>query len=367
MTDTTHVAAHRLERPRDAAFKGVSAALARYTATDVVLWRVLFVVLIFFGGLGVVLYLVGMVAIPREGEERSIADRLVHGPDRHLPRGQLVLVVVLVIALLVLLGHRDGLVAVLVLGALAFVWWRGRDEPRPVPYGGAAAAPVGSGPAPPTADAAVPGPGVGVPAWMPPDRQPRPRSPLGGLTASLAAVVAGVLLLVGASGAASVPAEVVLAAALLTVGLGLVAGAFLGRSPGLVGLALLLGLVLAGVAGARPAIDAGIGDRTWRPVTSGSYRLGVGDATLDLRDVSLPATGTLDVDARVDVGHLLVLVPDGLRVSLDARAQLGDVQVLGEDHSGRRVHQHVDLGPAGAPQLRLALSVRTGQVEVRRG
>ncbi|MCW2598987.1 MAG: PspC domain protein [Frankiales bacterium] len=362
MTETTQsfATSPRLERPRDAAIKGVCAALARTTGTDLVLWRVLFVVLTFFGGLGIVLYLAGIVAIPEEGQEHSIADRLFHGPDRHLSRGQLVLVVLLVATAAGLVKDTDGILTVAVLGGLALLWWRGRsDHPRP------AAAPAAEGVAttPPTASPTS-APSVTVP-WTPPPS--RPRSPLVGITASLALLVAGALLLLGASGQASIPAEVVLAAALGVVGVGLVAGSFLGRSPGLVALAILLGLGLAGTAAVRPVVDAGVGDRSWRPVAASSYRLGVGEATLDLRDLPPRETGTIDIDARVDVGHLLVLVPDGLRVSLDATARLGDVKVLGSDTNGQHVDKHADLGPPGTPQVRLNLSVRTGLVEVRRG
>jgi phage shock protein PspC (stress-responsive transcriptional regulator) len=353
MTQTTQAtySSPRLERPREAPFRGVCAAVARTTGTDPVLWRVLIVVLVFFGGLGILLYLAGLVAIPREGEERSVAERLLHGPDRHLSGGQVAVVVLLVLALAGFVSDTDGLLVVAVVAVLGLMWWRGRTETSPV--AAPAAAPVGYGEQPP------------APAtWTPPP--PRPRSPLGGVTVSLAAVVVGVLLLVGVSGP-SVPAEVVLAAGLGVVGLGLVVGAFLGRSVGLVLLAGALGLALAGTVAARPVIDAGVGDRTWRPTGSADYRLGVGDATLDLRDVPLRESGTIGIDARVDVGHLLVLVPAGARVSLDARAQLGDLLVLGDDTNGRKVARHVELGPEGAPQLRVDASVRTGQVEVRRG
>src|SRR4051794_14659869 len=86
----------RLERPRDSAFRGVCSAVARATGTDPLLWRVLVVVLTLFNGLGLLLYLAGVLAIPREDQERSVAERLIHGPDRHLEGRQILLVVVTV-------------------------------------------------------------------------------------------------------------------------------------------------------------------------------------------------------------------------------------------------------------------------------
>lgn len=343
----------RLERPRDAPFRGVCAAIARSTGTDPVLWRVLVVVTALFGGAGIALYLAGIIAIRREGEQSSLGERLLNGPDRRFSKREVLLLVLGAVVVVGLINDTDGIIVLTVAAVLGLMWWRGRN-PQPAVPGTATDALTYAGPVAPPA-----------PAWTPPP--PRPRSPLGGVTASLAAVVAGVLLLIGATGDVSIPAEVVLASALGVVGVGLVVGSFLGRSFGLVLLAVLLGLGLAGTAAVRPALDAGVGDRSWHPTGPADYRLGVGDATLDLRDVTVRESGTVAIDARVDVGHLLVLVPEGVRISLDARAQLGDLDVLGVDTNGRHAHKHADLGPAGSPQLRLDLSVRTGQVEVRRG
>lgn len=353
-------ASPRLERPRDSAILGVCTAMARTTGTDVVLWRVLVVVLVFFGGLGFLLYLAGIALIPVEGEQYSLGERLVRGPDRSLSGWQVVLVVLLMLALFGLLADNDGLIAAVVIGGLGVLWWR--------------TSVAGTRSSPPPAHVSLlkeptREPGTRLQGQSLPYAPPKPRakkSPLGGVTLSLATLVAGVLLLIGASGEASVPAEVVLAGALATVGLGLVVGSFLGRAPGLVLVALLLSLALGATVGVRPAIDAGIGDRTWTPVASEAFRLGIGDATLDLR--SLPSSGDLTtITARVDVGHLLVLLPEGRRVSLHATAGIGNVQLLGVDYDGRRIDERLDVGPPGGAVLDLDLSVRTGMVEVRRG
>ena len=347
-------ASPRLERPTDSAFRGVCTALARTTGTDVVLWRVLFVVLAFFNGLGAVLYLAGIVTIPRQGQPRSLAERLLQGPDRHLEREEVVVLVVLGLATASLVGHGDSLFAAAVIAGLGVPWSTARGQRRPhrprVP-----GRPSGSLAAPLRTTA----PSYAVLAAFSARRCRRSRR--------AAVVVTGVLVLLGATGTDGITVEVVLSSALAVVGLGLVAGAWWGRSRGLIVLALLLGLGLAGTVAVRPALEAGVGERTWRPTAAGSYRLGVGEATLDLRDLPVRESGPTAVKARVDVGHLVVIVPDGLRVSLDAKAQLGDLLVLGGDTNGRDVNKHADLGGEGAPQVRLDLSVRTGQVEVRRG
>ncbi len=368
MTETTYVSP-RLERPRESALAGVCTALARTTGTEPVLWRVLAVVLTLFGGIGVVLYLVGVVAIPKEGEQSSLAERLLHGPDRHLSRNQVLLVAVVVLAVAGVFKDTNGVLTVVVLAVLGVLWWRGRTEHAPRPAVASAQGDPGVITAERTQGAVTDATSQlpDLPTWEPlPPRPERPRSPLTALTASTAVLVAGALLLIGATGGGSVPAEVVLAGALATVGLGLVAGSFFGRSPGLVGLAVLLSLALGATAGVRPAIDAGVGDRTWLATSSAHYRLGIGQGTLDLS--TLPTTdGPADITARVDVGHLLVLVPEGLRVSVDARSGIGTVQLFGTDYDGRGIDRHAAFGPPGARQAILHLSVRTGMVEVRRG
>jgi hypothetical protein len=198
--------------------------------------------------------------------------------------------------------------------------------------------------------------------WTPPP--PRQRSLLTPLTLSVASLVVGVLLLVAAAGSASVPTEVVLAAALGTVGLGLVVSALWGRARGLVPVALLLALALGGTGAARPAIDHGVGDRSWTAHASDTFRLGIGDATLTL--VAPPAGSDVqEVAAKVTIGHLKVVVPEGVRVVVDARVQTGDIQGPGVDESGRTVHRTFVLGPESAPEIHVDARVGTGMVEVR--
>ena len=64
----------RLERLRDdRAVAGVASGLARYFGIDVAWIRIGFVVLALFGGTGILLYLIGWLAIPEEGTRDSIA------------------------------------------------------------------------------------------------------------------------------------------------------------------------------------------------------------------------------------------------------------------------------------------------------
>ena len=108
-----------------------------------------------------------------------------------------------------------------------------------------------------------------------------------------------------------------LGTALLVVGAGLVAGAFSnGRTArgGLITVGVLLSLALI-AASSESWPEGGVGDRTFRPTSSGDvfpvYRGGAGDLTLDLSDVSV---ASLDQPIRTQVDHGLgdvtVIVPD---------------------------------------------------------
>ena len=74
-----------LRRPvQDRVAAGVAAGLARYLSVDVMIVRIAFVVLTVFSGAGIPLYLAGLLLIPEEGSEQSIAGRSSSpcGPDR---------------------------------------------------------------------------------------------------------------------------------------------------------------------------------------------------------------------------------------------------------------------------------------------
>src|SRR3954466_16396505 len=87
MTETTTApgpagATHPLYRdPDDDMLAGVCAALARYTDTDPVIWRIATVVPAIFGGAGIALYVRGWVLIPKLGEEQSLAESWLRRRD----------------------------------------------------------------------------------------------------------------------------------------------------------------------------------------------------------------------------------------------------------------------------------------------
>src|SRR5205823_2517714 len=86
------------------------------------------------------------------------------------------------------------------------------------------------------------------------------------------------------------------------------------------------------------SLGDGVGDRVYAPSIAASiapsYRLGVGSLRIDLSSIQ-PAAKELHVTAKVGVGELRVVVPDGVPVQVDAHAKLGAVHVLRLTDSGR--------------------------------
>ncbi|MFP5219330.1 MAG: PspC domain-containing protein [Actinomycetes bacterium] len=368
-----------LVRPaHDRVFRGVCAAIGRATGTDPVLWRVLVVVLAFFGGTGLVLYLAGWLLIPEEGQAESEAQRLARG--RGISTGGAVALVVVALAVvLAVLDDGRGVVPLLVLGVLAYLVLRrggGRvatSPDQPTPATGAAAWDA------PPAWTQPPAEGAGAPPWgppptaygapPPPPAPPRPRSNLGALTISAVALVVGALLLARSLGADGVDAPLVLAVALLVTGAGLLVGTRWGRARGLIVLAVVLGLALSATDNVDQRFGTASGDRTWTVDGTSRHTLGAGTATLDLR----PLAGTerqVTVEARVGVGELVVLVPEDLRVAMDADVGFGELRTPDGDggartQTGPGLDRETALGETGRRNVTLDVEVGVGELEVR--
>jgi phage shock protein PspC (stress-responsive transcriptional regulator) len=56
---------------------GVAGGLARYFGVDTMIVRIAFVVATVFGGAGIPLYLAGLLLIPEDGSDQSIAGSLI--------------------------------------------------------------------------------------------------------------------------------------------------------------------------------------------------------------------------------------------------------------------------------------------------
>jgi hypothetical protein len=216
---------------------------------------------------------------------------------------------------------------------------------------------------------AQPAPGHVSATPVAPRRRRRSRRPLVLAAVGTLLAGAGVLGILDASGTY----DAALAAGLVVVGGTLGLGALVGRR---VGRLLPFGILLvtAGtVAAVSPVgLSAGIGERDERPRSTAqlerSYEHGIGDMTVDLRDVALPP-GTTKVDVELGIGNLLVRVPEEAALEIEARAVGGQVTVLGDTDDGSDVEQQavVPGSTTDAPVLELAADVGFGHLDVRRG
>ena len=391
---------HELRRSRtDRKVFGVAGGLGRHVGVDPLIIRILFVVLAIFGGSGILLYALGWLLIPDDGEQESEAQRLFRGRTSGSTVSTVVAGVVVLVLGLVLMGSLldtgsglGGLGAVVVVAAVVLLV--ARSDSRPVtdqapqqPYGPvpppepgaygqtpgtayAVTSPVSPPVAPPPPPLATP-----VPGPPPPPRPPKERSVLGRVTFFSALIVVGLMIAWNAASDDDILVVAILASALAVVAAGLVVGAFRGRARGLIFLGILLSLATSVTAVADSHLVGGIGQRDWAPRTvtqaeQRDYRLGIGEGELDLS--RLPAGSTADVDAHVGIGQLRVIVPRDARVVVDGHVAAGVMRVVGsptiEDDdidAVLTIDPAVGAAPSGT-EIRIEAEVGFGELEVRR-
>ena len=361
----------RIRRTRGADRKvaGVAGGLARHLDIDPIILRVAFVVLVFFGGAGLLLYGACWLLLPEDGSVSaplSLDDR----------NRSIALVVIGAISVLLVLGDSVGQfgfpwpLALVALVALLVLVFLDRDR-KPVPT----APPVPHVPDPVTGAFTPAAPGTPVPRrrrrTIPRPRNPRRRGPiLFWFTLALAALGVGVLGILDLAGAPiadpAYPALVV-----GTCGVMLLVGAFYGRAGGLI----LVGMLAAvGLAGATIAQDVEGADITRRPLTAAdvpsSLDTSAGEIILDLTDVAdLAALDGKHVELDADVGRIEVIVPAGLSVRVDANIDgPGHLELFGDERGGIEIDDQVrhDAGP-GTPEISIDADISVGEIKIHEG
>lgn len=357
----------RLTRAHDGrVIAGVCQGAARYFDVDPVIFRIVLAVLTVFGGAGVVLYVLAWVFVP---DENAAETRL----ERWMTRGrfdlrQVLLLAVIAVSVVVFLanthifGHRFGAAAVAVLAALLVTELVGRRTGHGLFQSRAArAVTYGPPPARATSTATLPLPEPVV------VRAPKERAWVGWLTFGALLLAVGVMWLMATSGAAHPQPADALAVCVAIAGVGLLVATFVGRARAMIPIGLLLVIAL-GVASALPRdLTWSAGTRSWAPVTSDlapSYVLGAGKADLDLThlDPTIPAT----VDARIGAGRLIVIVPAGMGVYVDAKVAAGRLYMFGHEQDGTGVKSSTTIQPKPHDDyLTLHLQAGFGDLEVR--
>jgi phage shock protein PspC (stress-responsive transcriptional regulator) len=317
----------RLFRSKDdRVIAGVCGGLASYLNVDPVLVRVVTVVLVAFGGVGLLLYLAAWLLVPAEGTgtaERTGAQR-----------------------------------AAIIAGAVALVIAGGALVPDGLGWGGFLV-PLGW-----LALAGL------VVWWVATGRRPDgdPGAILRRIGLGLGLLVVCAFLAVGGAWAGATGGGTAVALVVIASGLALVAGAFVGGARWLILPALSVALPLALVSASDLDMSGGTGNREYRPADAASlrpsYKLGVGRLVVDLRKAVLPA-GDLPLKVDVGVGQALVLVPDNVCVATRSSAGVGDLFVMGRESSGIDVDRLDEArAPAGTTRVVLDAHVGVGAVEV---
>jgi len=197
----------------------------------------------------------------------------------------------------------------------------------------------------------------------------RPRLSPSRLVMGAMLILGGIAWLLDVTNATNINWGVLLSLALVGAGAALVLlGLRGGMNRGLVVLGVILAAILTAAAALRIDIAGGIGSQTVHPVSAKAlgktYRMAVGQMTIDLRHVSF-GNGTPKVRATVGVGQLVVLVPPDANVRVHARAGAGMVSAFAKSQSGLDV-DHTFFHGSGPPAVILELSVGVGQVTVHK-
>lgn len=359
----------RLERARDGRMlAGVAEGLGRYFEVDPVIFRIGFVVGAIAGGAGVLAYVVAVLVLPEEGSRRAP----IH-LGRYTPLVPWVLGGLGLLALFDGFDHDGGFPfgwSVFVLALVAwFVWAHERRGDRPA--AGALATPPSQS-APSTASGTeAPLLSDDLDAVAPAPVAPRERSILGRVTVSLLLLGGGIGLAVAQASdeVTGRDVEAWFGGGLVLVGLALVVGAWWGRARPLIAMGVILTIGAATASVLDVPLRGGIGERRWTPLVASEvrpeYRLGVGDAVLDLTE--LGDVDDLSTDVSLTIGKLRVIVPRDATVDVDAHTALGELVVFDRQSDGTDLDESfVSRGSELGPRIDLDVRLGVGELEVLR-
>lgn len=398
-------------------FGGVCSGIARRFDVDPLLIRAGVLLLLLFGGVGLAAYLVAWLLLPDNDGRILGQEALLRGNGNGIA---------LIVAICVVLAGgafiSDG--GPFWLGGwtipvalIAFILWRSqRDKARaattppnsppqypshvPQPQSYAADAPPAAAAtafpdpsmqeaamststyAPPPTSPPAP-PAYRAPLTPPPPPAPRRRRPgafTGLITIGAAVVAYGIgYLLDGPLDFPGSPNLLGLLAALTTASLIAIGLGLRGLAGGAAtSLAIFLAISAPTVALAEHVTDArgGAGDRTWVATSSNTetskFQLGVGDATLDLRQ--LPTSGPAsDVYASQGIGKLTILIPNGVTTRLKSNVGIGNID-SGSVATTESANSQSGVGQSsslligeGPEQITVHVDLGIGTIEIKEG
>jgi len=363
MTNSTHSTNRLLRRPIEGrAFAGVAAGLGQRFDISATWFRVAFVLMTVFGGIGLLLYILGWLLIPEEGSDEPLVTQWLSGFDTS-NTGMVVGVVLVGVAAVILASSFHLISGKFVFAAILLVvgvlLYRGDLDRRPRP-------PTGTSAEPPST---IDGGGVTVDDSAedeqaavehdqpkasvetrvvppPPRRPPRPKSILGRMTVAATLIAVGGLAVLDVAGVLFPDPVHYVAVTVGVIGAGLLAGTLFGRARWLivVGLLLMPLLFLASV-GPTWSISGEAGERYVRVESiqdlervDFAFEHGAGVLEIDLRNFE-PPTATdgiypIPIGAKIGAGEIRIWLPDPASATVHGRVGIGSVDILGHQSAG---------------------------------
>ena len=328
----------RLVRSRsDRMLGGVAGGLGNYFGVDSLIFRIGFGVSVFFGGLGAVAYLALLLFVPSEEDDGTVGE-----PPIQRSRTLAIAAAVGVFIFLASWGIFDGdpfwfdggpwffggpLFLIAIVAALFYLLRRDRDG------------------------ATTPGRIVAT------------------IAIAICAAIGLSVLAIAAAWAGATGSGEAIAGVIIAIGVLLVIAAFRGGLRWLIVPALALAVPLSAVAAADVSFDGGVGERTHEPasiaaIPEDGYELGVGRQAIDLRELDWQDDTVVELRADLGVGQTVVAVPESVCVTGDLDAGAGAVEVGGDEEGGFDVDTQPLAGTTATPRLELDADVDLGHILV---
>jgi phage shock protein PspC (stress-responsive transcriptional regulator) len=361
---------------------GVAGGLGEHLGINAWWLRWAFIILAFFGGLGLLIYIAAWLVIPAEGED----DPLIGSWARRLDTsdgGTIFGVVLIGVAAIILFTQIAGVSSTFIIAAILFVvgmlLYRGdlrMGEPR---HGDPDATPPAATPAKAPGTAAVVADGVDTPKEQKPPKPAKPPKPpkppretsmLGRLTLAIGLIVVASMAIIDmAFDRVDIQPVHYFAAAVAIIGVGLLVGGWAGRARWLIfiGLLLIPAMWVASLVPANWSISAG--EVEHRPTSAAevevSYDHGFGQMTIDLSELSRDELAQVgSITGSMGLGELIVRVPADVGVLLKGEVGAGEISGPFETVDGVGIDIVTEFGPSPV-DLVLDLEVGVGVIVIK--
>ena len=374
---------------------GVCGGLSDYFRVDPVLFRVLFATTAFFGGAGIIAYLLAWAVIPDATTEDAPVDRVVRElRRRHVPFWLVAGIGIVVAWALLFSWWAPWPFAPVIIAVVILVAALSRRTPpagatgsNPPPAWTAPSSPTDFSNASPEMPLTATEPVAGPTRWMPETQawfiesrararlRRRRAAPVRWATLAVLVVTIAVLALADTISGIVIPAYFWTGGAIVLAGL--IVGVAMRRTPWSLTLLLIPAIVgLIGFGGTRASLHDGSGQKQWTPTAStplaSSYRLAFGQGVLDLSGVSV--TSPQHTSITMAAGQVRILVPKDLNVVVNANVHIGTVEVDGQtdflrsgsdaDGVGLDLTVPSTTGATG-PQVTIDVHLADGQLSVQ--